>query len=385
MFHALVAQVVHLQAIGSVILLVGFLIATTLLQQRALHQSVDVLNSASDPIKSTRLFASAMDYLSRRQIPNLFVSPAHSVPIWFLIIVVLFCSIVSYFGAEFFRDSDTVSYVLGGPLAAAPPNDIKKLEQYQSSTVYVGTMAFLGAYIWTIAQLVMRMNTNDVSPITYYFLSVRILTACVVAGVARHMVEAIPGLREMIYNNADAPVGLSVLGFLIGWNPTLWINQIAIWGSERLKRTIPSQRWPPQNSLPENMTLSMIQGLVDDKIARLLEIDIDNCQKLAQENAVLIWMRTPYSLELVADWVGQAQLCLLFEADEVEALRRVGIRDIFCYMAGVANEPTKAAIQSVLKIPIEILTNHLTAIATDPAFRRLAELRAALLPSSPAP
>ena len=169
-----------------------------------------------------------------------------------------------------------------------------------------------------------------------------------------------------------------MLGFLIGWNPTLWINQLTHWGAKLLKLETPRQRQAAQANLPQDMALSMLQGMVDDKIERLIEIDIDNCQKLAEENAVIVWLRTAYNLELIADWVAQAQLCIRFEDNKILALRQVGIRDIFGYVAAISDDAARAAVQTVLQIPAPIIANHALAIAADPAFERLRQLRVAL-------
>jgi hypothetical protein len=380
----LVTQAVHLQAIGSVVLLVGFLIASTLLLQRSVAQSSDILDTTTDRVKATELFVSAKMYFDRRNV-NLFTSPTHAIPIYFLIMVVLFCSLVSFFGAEYLASADVPSYALGGALATiAPTGDgLKNLAAYQSSTVFTGSMAFLGAYIWVIAQLINRITNNDIRSTTFYYLSFRILMACVVAGVARHMIEAIPGLRNVIDYN-DVPVGLAVFGFLIGWNPSLWLDQLMIWGSDLVKRSIPMQRWPNQDNMPENMTLSMIQGLVEEKIERLNEIDIDNCQKLAAENAIIIWVRTSYNLELIVDWIAQAQLCVLFEDDKVEKLRQNGVRTIFSYFNAISNDPSRAAVQALLGIPDAIVANHRISIENSPVYARLEQLCQALLPPRPA-
>ena len=376
---AYVSNVIHLQAIGSVFLLVGFLVATGILQQRIVRQTSEVLESTSDEIKKTKLHAAAVRYFSRRQVNNLFTSRAHVIPIYLLLFVVSFCSLVTYFGAELFSApaaSTTGSYVLGGALASRVNVAAADLLQYQSGTVFVGSMAFLGAYLWTIAQLINRINNDDMSPVTYFQLSIRILTACIFAGIARHIVEALP-LSKMMYADG-VPVGLAVLGFIIGWNPTLWIGQLLEWISTWIKRTIPAQRWPQQDNMPLNMTLASIQGLVDDKIERIRELDIDNCQKLAAENPILIWVRTPYTLVLIADWIAQAQLCIHFEDDKVSLLRSVGIRDVFALVDSAANPAGQTSLATLLNVPEVFIADAAKAIAKTPAYRHLAELREAL-------
>lgn len=370
---------VYAQAIGSVVVLVGFLIATTLLQQRAASENTSALKTISDRVKPTAMYEDAVAYFDRREPAGLFASPAHTVSMIVLIVIVLLCSIAAYFGAGWFDGDATPSYILGGALATDPK--AAGLAKFQSGTVFIGSMAFLSAYIWMIAQLVNRMNNNDMSPVTFHFLSVRILTACLVAGIARHAVEAIPMLRELVYTPgtppaSGVPVGLALLGFVIGWKPTFWIDELYNKAKEFLKTKSLDQRPPSQANLPQNMTLTMIQGLVDGKIERLQELDIDNCQRLARENAIVIWARTPYNLGMIVDWIAQAQLCVLFEDDKLERLRQNGVRDIFAYLEAIAPDPTRAAIQGILQtVPAEVIKGHLEYIAKEPSFTRLMELR----------
>jgi hypothetical protein len=59
-------NIVHLQAIGSVVLLCFFIIATTILQKRSVDRSREVLHTATDEVKGTALYASAVLYMNRR-------------------------------------------------------------------------------------------------------------------------------------------------------------------------------------------------------------------------------------------------------------------------------------------------------------------------------
>jgi len=377
-------HVAHAQAFFSVALLIAFLVATTLLQQRASLQSKKVLEGLSDSVKTTQIFASAERYFARREIPNLFASGVHKVPVWFLIIVVSSCSVATYFGAEYFSDTKLprlASYVLGGAYAANSEVSTADLNRYQSGTVFIGSMAFLGAYIWTISQLMNRINNDDMNPATYYYLSIRILSACLVAGIARHIVEALP-LHDVIYNANKVPLGLAVLGFLIGWNPTLWINELLLKAGDLIKQKIPSQRWPEKEKLPLNLTLLMVQGMLPDTIDRMNELNIDNCQKLASENPVIIWSRTSYTLELVVDWIAQAQLCIRFEPVALQSLREMGIRDIFSYGTLIGDTDALQALSEKLDIPKAVLSSHRMTMQVCPALMRLTELRAAMLPGA---
>jgi len=60
------------------------------------------------------------------------------------------------------------------------------------------------------------------------------------------------------------------------------------------------------------------------------------------------------------------------------------VRDIFGYWAAIESDAPRAAITSILTtVPDAVIQTHLIRFKTDPAFRRLEELRRALLPPEP--
>ena len=101
-------NIAHLQAIGSVGLLCFFIVATTILQKKAIDKSRDVLETATAEVKRTALYTNAVLYMNRRSeaTKNTFTDPTFFLPIYFLVAVVFMCSLVSYFGAEFFTCGD---------------------------------------------------------------------------------------------------------------------------------------------------------------------------------------------------------------------------------------------------------------------------------------
>jgi hypothetical protein len=371
-------DIIHLQAVGSVLLLTGFLVASTVFQRRCIDRGQEVLDKLSEPVKRTALHAAAKRYLERRLLAdNVFTDKTYVIPIWFLIIVVTFCSIVSYFGAQYFGASTVPSYVLGGAKAFADQVTPEELRHYQSGTVFIGSMAFLAAYVWTISRLITRINTDDMSPITFYFLSCRILTACLVAGIARHVVVAIPGLDKIFGDDDSGQVALAALGFAIGWNPSLWIDQLLGWISDWFKRNVPTQRMP--SNMPNNLTLRMVQGMVDNEVDRMSEIGVDNAHRLANCNPIVMWLKTSCTLTQIADWVAQAQLVSRFDDDkQVAALRSLGIRDIFGFLTAAEDSAALQKVAEAIKVPIEILDTHTRCIRSDSAFEQLNELRDAL-------
>ncbi|MSP00708.1 MAG: hypothetical protein EXR07_06625 [Acetobacteraceae bacterium] len=351
-------------------------------QQRDATQRTTILESAPVAVKCTEFFQSANAYFARRKDKTIFWDRDYVIPVYFLVLTVVFWSVLSFLGPSIFASDGPTSYVWGGVYAIGGKMSGPDLAKYQSSTLFVVSVAFLVSYYRIISGLIGRINNNDIRPSMYHFFTVRIMKSCLLAIAARHVVEALPDMGNVLNKSAgDYPVGLAALGFAIGWDSK--------WASTALLHAIrnflgwqsKNQREVDPNHLPQNMSLLEIQGMVEEKIERLSEIDVDNCQKLAEENPVIIWVRTLYTLEVVIDWIGQAQLCVLFEAATVAVLRNLGVRDIFCYLDVISCPEACAAIHDATKIPVALLKQHVTSIRSDPSFLRLDQLRDSLRPS----
>jgi hypothetical protein len=375
------SNVIYLQGYVSTLILCGFIIASTLLQRNLMKNANRILSTLSDNIRSTTYYKDAVSYIERRNIDNPFVSQTFAIPVWFLLLLVMLCSFVSYFGANALIDNKTPSFVLGGVLSHT--TNLAVLNEYQAQTIFTGVIAFFSAYVWIIWRMIVRINANDMSPITYYFFSVRILAATLVAGIARHVIE-IAGLRELVYSvgfipDTKLPYGLAILGFLIGWNPKLWIDDLIdkIWSN--IKSKVPFQRWPENQSMPERMPLTIIQGILEDKEERLKENDIDNCQQLASENPILMWMRTPYNIYLICDWVAQAQLYRLVGSESFRSLQENGIRNVFSYLTLISDDDAVSKLPAKIALDAELARAHLRILNDDPDLCRLKELHDALV------
>lgn len=383
-------DIIRFQAFFSIVVLGAFIVATNLLQRRALDRASEVMRCTTRAVKETHMYADATQYFARRT-PATQWDILHLLPFLFLLGITLFFSILAYYAAQYSEFITDPSYVLGGTMAYGP-HTAGQLAAYQSSTMFMVSIAFLVAYIRAIARLVERINTSDMRPISYYFLSVNILTSVLVAVVTRHVADALtPG-----HSGTTPEWVLALMAFVIGWNPKLWLDTIWKKATDYLKIVDLKPRIADKENLPQDMNLMMIQGLDGEKIERMEELGVHNCQDLAQRNPVVLWLRTPFTLELLVDWMSQSLLCLLYEDERIELLRQVGVRDIFCYMIGISDDTGASAIVAVLNaapaqtpadagsraprpaVTLDLLKMHRAAIALDPAFVQLKELRGAL-------
>ncbi|HWA90894.1 MAG TPA: hypothetical protein VG889_12715 [Rhizomicrobium sp.] len=383
-------DIIQFQAFFSIFVLGAFIVATNLLQRRALDRSAEVMRQTTRAVQTTHMFADASQYFARRSPPTQW-DILHLLPFLFLLGITLFFSILSYYAAQFHDVLKEPSFVLGGTTVYGRHSDVE-VYNYQASSMFMISVAFLVAYIRVIAKLVERINTSDMRPISYYFLSVNMLTSVLVAIVTRHVAGALTPGEAM----PTPDWVLALMAFVIGWNPKLWLDTIWKKATDYFKIVDLKPRIPDKENLPQDMNLMMIQGLDSEKIERLEELGVHNCQDLAERNPVVLWLRTPFTLELLVDWMGQALLCLYFEDERIELLRQVGVRDVFGYMEGLADDASMAAVVAVLNtapaappadagaraprpaITADMLKMHKRAIPLDPAFVQLRELRTAL-------
>ncbi|MGH6872676.1 MAG: hypothetical protein ACREHE_14335 [Rhizomicrobium sp.] len=368
----LLNDLIQFQAFFSVVILMIFVMMTRVLQNHVLERVDDVLDGCPPRMQATEMFKEAREYFNRRK-PQKEWKLRQVVPFALLFMTVAFFSLLAYFGAEHADFLKTPSYVLGGQKVFG--GDMAGLAAYQSATVFMISIAFLVAYIRTLARLVQRINSNDMRPISYYFLSIYILTAVLVTIVSHHVIEAITIVPEGTSKDALL-VGVA---FLVGWNPSLWLDVLWRKITDTFKLGFLTQRKPDEKNLPQDMNLLMIQGLVGDKIDRINELGIDNLQDLGQRNALVVWLRTPFTLDLIVSWIAQAMLCSLYNDEQVEKLRVAGVRDIFCYFTAIG-DPAKqqVIVDTIGTTKLEIVQTHVLSIAADPAFKHLKELRDAL-------
>jgi hypothetical protein len=61
-----------------------------------------------------------------------------------------------------------------------------QIATYQSGTLVVSAVAFVGAYLALFNRLLNQINNNDIYPISFHYFSVWLITAMVLAAMMRH-------------------------------------------------------------------------------------------------------------------------------------------------------------------------------------------------------
>lgn len=201
--------------------------------------------------------------------------------------------------------------LLDGEFPAVMLGDV---EFPQRGSRLVFAMAFLGVYLSGLQHVYRRYATTDLSPTVYYAVSMRMVTAAVVALVIYNAYAALSGGGES--SGGVTATIWPALAFMIGVFPQRglrWLSdRIPLWSSteDASVRTTP---------------LEMIEGIEVHDVMRLEELGIDSCYDLAATDFVPLLLKTPYSARQLIDWILQAKLCIHF-GDSVKDLRRLGIR-----------------------------------------------------------
>ena len=82
---------------------------------------------------------------------------------------------------------------------------------------------------------------------------------------------------------------------------------------------------------------------------RLEEVGIDNAQNLSTYSLTQLCMETPFPSRQLLDWIGQAKL-LCYLKEDIENLRKIGIRSVFDFYKGERGKPEVEEIASATNL-----------------------------------
>lgn len=332
-------------------------------QTTSKNRQITKLTDISDvAVAQTSYYQIALKTLKSIQPATIF-TPGYAVPIIGFGVVVMFGCLMVFLGG--FTEADLLfqrpTFLLGG-MTVIGESDVAKIAAHQKSTLLVGGIAFIAAYISMLARLLDRINNNDIYPISYYYYIVGFVTATLVA---------------MIFRNAFPTQEYSailLIAFAIGFVPDLFIGAM-LSRAYQIVKVVGAQKGPEQDHLPTNMSLLMIEGISRDKVSRLAELGIDNAQILANQNPFIIWPRLPYSLTLIVNWIAQAQLYDFVKESGIKALRAKGINNI-CDLAIALKDATAShEIATIAGLNVTAIDAYIAGLEADPCFRHLKEVR----------
>jgi hypothetical protein len=218
------------------------------------------------------------------------------------------------------------------------------------------TLAFLGAYFFSLQMLFRRYVRSDLGGSAYVAVSMRIVLA-----VIGTWVVMVASLQLGLATKGQ----LLVIGFVIGVFPQVaWqIIQTAF------SKTI---NFIHLKSMESDLPLSDLDGLTVWHEARLAEEDIENIPNMATTDLVELFINTRFPPERIIDWVDQAILYTQLGAENKgfrDVLRLQGIRTATSFLEASAaikkQQEQSAADDTTAANAIEFASSLEAALSTN--------------------
>jgi hypothetical protein len=209
---------------------------------------------------------------------------------------------------------------------------------FAAATGLVVGAAFLGAYVWSVQYLILRIANFDLTPLSFLSTSAHILLTVFVAWVLR-LVVAEP------FPDAWAVATVLLVAFLAGLWPLLGVNVLI----DRLPSLIRIKRDIKEASqIARSFPLDLIDGIDQSIRFRLSELDFGEVQNLATANPVEVLVETPYSFGQIIDWMAQAQLLAELGPEGFLLARQHGVRDMVAFLHLGDSESGRSLLRKLL-------------------------------------
>jgi hypothetical protein len=214
--------------------------------------------------------------------------------------------------------------ILGGALLRGqnPP----PVREYQLGNLQVILIGFLSAYVWALWQLFRRMVDRDVTVYTFHVITIRIITTIILSITIFHLFRGSEPVTLTPGTDADVFDTFVLAAFCIGFFPEVVLRYLGA-KARALFETGDRSTY---------LDIEMLEGIDTFTRARLAEAGIVEANHLANSNPITLAMRTPFTLPLLIDWAGQAQLLVLLKNAKFDHLRAHGIRtsiQFYCQFA----------------------------------------------------
>jgi hypothetical protein len=215
--------------------------------------------------------------------------------------------------------------VLGGTFLAHA--SVRPLEHLGTADIL--SIAFLGAYLFTLQVLIRRYFQADLKASAYVNAVSRVVSALVLVLIV-----------DLNVQNGTGAGARAAVAFIIGFFPLVGLQALQKAAALALRTVVPSLR----NDYP----LSDLDGLSVWYEARLLELGIEDMENLATANLVDVTLHSRVPVSRLVDWVDQAHLYLHLEPKQGGestrvVLRRLGVRTATALEDAVRPCPAGAA------------------------------------------
>ncbi len=369
-----------------------------LIQGSNASRSREALRSLEEPVQRTQAFRSAERYFERRvplqspaESPHARIAFVNSMAFLTALLAVLFVPIL--FPDLMAQIWTTPNFMLAGPFLNLQATDSGKIAQYQVTTMAIAALAVIAAYVRLLFDIVVRFNTDQFGAMQVIFSITRIAAAPLVAILARHVlyfalatdVPADQTAAEAATLRAKEMILLAsvLVAVLAGVQPDVWLSRLVIFASRLLERMPPTswlvaahQAEPKAETLPEAKPLTLLVGMGVDHRDKLMEVDINECQRLAASNPLVTWVRTSLSLLDVLELCDRANLAIAFDAVSLQALRGQGI--IAVTQLDGLDDKTRGVLAGLIGQSPDLLAARIHSLLHSPVVMELQELAQAV-------
>lgn len=165
----------------------------------------------------------------------------------------------------------------------------------EAETMRLMFFAYLGAYVFSVQELIRRYNTFDLQPQVYSSILVRMTLAVLIVFVGAEVIRLGGGLIDSDNPNA----WVAVLAFVIGSFPSQGIR----WFTDQTNRVL-----APSATAREELPLNQLLGISTWHEARLAQMGIDDAQNLAAIDIRKLLLTTRFDTQVIVNWIDQAIL-----------------------------------------------------------------------------
>jgi len=180
---------------------------------------------------------------------------------------------------------------------------------------------FLGAYAYFVGHLVRSYFTLDLTPNTFVAMSIRMVTAGLVALMLSFVLRELPRIfgAESRLDDDKFRALLPVLSFGIGFFPD--------WGLLAIHKITRRALLLGKEEKMASTSLSELSGMSYEHEVRLKRQGYDSVENVAEANLVEMAVRTGFSYGQLRTWAGEAWLYVRFgRADFPKLVQLTGIR-----------------------------------------------------------